>query len=80
MGGKKKLGIKQMEKQQVKTDEDKAAKDAKKNLTSLRVLHFFAAKSLVRLAATSKRCAFTEAPHPLGNTVPPCDFFQSRNL
>jgi small subunit ribosomal protein S25e len=30
MGGKKKLGIKQMEKQQVKTDEDKAAKDAKK--------------------------------------------------
>ncbi len=29
MGGKKKLGIKQMEKQQVKTDEDKA-KDAKK--------------------------------------------------
>ncbi len=26
MGGKKKLGIKQMEKQQVKTDEDKAAK------------------------------------------------------
>ncbi len=30
MGGKKKLGIKQMEKQQVKTDEDKAAKEAKK--------------------------------------------------
>jgi small subunit ribosomal protein S25e len=30
MGGKKKLGIKQMEKQQVKTDDDKAAKDAKK--------------------------------------------------
>jgi ribosomal protein S25 len=30
MGGKKKLGIKQMEKSQVKTDEDKAAKDAKK--------------------------------------------------
>jgi small subunit ribosomal protein S25e len=30
MGGKKKLGIKQMEKQQVKSDEDKAAKDAKK--------------------------------------------------
>jgi small subunit ribosomal protein S25e len=30
MGGKKKLGIKQMEKQQVKTDEDKASKDAKK--------------------------------------------------
>ncbi len=31
MGGKKKLGIKQMEKQQVKTDEDKAAtKDKKK--------------------------------------------------
>ena len=29
MGGKKKLGIKQMEKQQVKTDEDKA-KEAKK--------------------------------------------------
>jgi small subunit ribosomal protein S25e len=29
MGGKKKLGIKQMEKQQVKADEDKA-KDAKK--------------------------------------------------
>ena len=29
MGGKKKLGIKQMEKQQVKTDDDKA-KDAKK--------------------------------------------------
>ena len=30
MGGKKKLGIKQMEKQQVKTDDDKAAKEAKK--------------------------------------------------
>lgn len=30
MGGKKKLGIKQMEKQQVKTDDDKASKDAKK--------------------------------------------------
>ena len=30
MGGKKKLGIKQMEKQQVKTDEDKESKDAKK--------------------------------------------------
>jgi len=30
MGGKKKLGIKQMEKQQVKADEDKAAKEAKK--------------------------------------------------
>ena len=29
MGGKKKLGIKQMEKQQVKTDDDKS-KDAKK--------------------------------------------------
>jgi small subunit ribosomal protein S25e len=30
MGGKKKLGIKQMEKQQVKTDEEKESKDAKK--------------------------------------------------
>jgi small subunit ribosomal protein S25e len=30
MGGKKKLGIKQMEKQQVKADKDKTAKDAKK--------------------------------------------------
>jgi ribosomal protein S25 len=30
MGGKKKLGIKQMEKQQVKTDEAKESKDAKK--------------------------------------------------
>jgi small subunit ribosomal protein S25e len=30
MGGKKKLGIKQMEKQQVKDDESKEAKDAKK--------------------------------------------------
>jgi small subunit ribosomal protein S25e len=30
MGGKKKLGIKQMEKQQVKADEDKATKEAKK--------------------------------------------------
>jgi small subunit ribosomal protein S25e len=30
MGGKKKLGIKQMEKQQVKADKDKATKDAKK--------------------------------------------------
>ena len=30
MGGKKKLGIKQMEKQQVKTDDGKDSKDAKK--------------------------------------------------
>jgi small subunit ribosomal protein S25e len=30
MGGKKKLGIKQMEKQQVKTDEEKESKDSKK--------------------------------------------------
>ena len=30
MGGKKKLGIKQMEKQQVKGDENKESKDAKK--------------------------------------------------
>ena len=30
MGGKKKLGIKQMEKQQVKEDESKESKDAKK--------------------------------------------------
>jgi small subunit ribosomal protein S25e len=30
MGGKKKLGIKQMEKQQVKVDENKESKDAKK--------------------------------------------------
>ncbi len=30
MGGKKKLGIKQMEKQQVKTDEDDKGKDKKK--------------------------------------------------
>jgi ribosomal protein S25 len=30
MGGKKKLGIKQMEKQQVKTDEDKEAKKKEK--------------------------------------------------
>ena len=30
MGGKKKLGIKQMEKQQVKTDEEKESKDKKK--------------------------------------------------
>ncbi len=30
MGGKKKLGIKQMEKQQVKTDEEKDSKDKKK--------------------------------------------------
>lgn len=30
MGGKKKLGIKQMEKQQVKTDDDEKGKDKKK--------------------------------------------------
>ncbi len=30
MGGKKKLGLKQMEKQQVKEDDDKATKDKKK--------------------------------------------------
>jgi len=30
MGGKKKLGIKKMEKHHVKTDEDKASKEAKK--------------------------------------------------
>ena len=34
MGGKKKLGIKQMEKQQVKTDEDKSKDSKKKEKTT----------------------------------------------
>ena len=37
MGGKKKLGIKQMEKQQVKTDEEKESKDSKKKEKQVRL-------------------------------------------